>query len=421
MKIHAVLLAGTVWLGFGAAHAELQPPRPPTSFKSPPAVALFNKEVVNLYNDVNRGCAIAQAASAIAAIGRIEAEVAALTDADDQKRLTSWLAEMKPWVEKYKGVPGVGTWEEAKAKVAAAKTFTPGTLGDLTTDEGLDKSIADAIKVRNMAQAVVSSEEQLNKLQNCGDFFGPPLNNLRSSLSRATAEFETPIHEVAESLKNKHFHPLFAKVGELGRMKTSDWRGHATWVDAAITITNLSRTIVGMEKRLKSLAEYIGDEEEGPAAALAEARKQIAALDPLIVERVPEIGYPKVSARDPVRDKPVREVWASYKGKFVNGPHYEPKITQQSAEETDSVDHLRHKLVYQQSKGFLVWQPDKWSRPLPAGLDPKGMCELRWFERTKYSVAGPGHKKNVWIRQGEGTIAPMLCKNASTPTKLPME
>ena len=408
-------------------------PAPPTPRFRPQAndaIDLFNGSVVDLYNGVNHGpCPVAAVGQHHAALAVVERGQARLGNAADAAAFADWTKQMRAFLEAHRGVPGIGDWAAVDAAIASVRGRAPFAMpDDLTTDAALAAVIDRAVTARADADrlATITGHVATN-LYNCDD---RGAGELLPALNTEVGALEVAVFKVAERLTYDRFQPLLGDVGRLAELDTATWDGHARWVRTAIDVVAASRAVVAMEPRLVALEAFTDrnrkqarDERTRPTTVVALAKQQLVVLPPLIAQRLPEVGFPKVPAKDKARDKVIK----SFLGRgetIAFGPRYYAKDATQSYDETDPVDHLRHAVVRVVGNGYVAVKPATWSRALPEGVAADELCELRWFNFFKYAKAGPSHKTKVWLVNLEAGdhvyVGPILCKHAKRVSALPL-
>lgn len=413
------------------AAAGTAPPTPRFRPHSDAAIDLFNGSILGLYNTVNGGpCPAPLVRQHLTALAAIERAQATLGDASDAAAVADWTKQMRGFLEDHRGVPGIGDWAAVDAVVATARARARFTMpDDLTQDAALTAVIDRAVTARADADRLgqIASHVQV-KLYNCDDRgAGALLPGLQAEVST----LDVAVFGIAERLTYDRFEPLLNDVKRMAELDVTTWDGHARWVRMAIDQLAAARALVAMEARLVALDEFTGaaptkgapDPRTRPTAVLAVAKQLVTELPPLIAQRLPEVAFPRVTAKDRARDKVVANFLAAGDA-VVFGPRYYPKNTTQSYDEDDPVDHLRHAVVRQVGNGYVAVKPATWTRAVPDGVAPSALCELRWFNFFKYSKSGPGHTRNTWLVNVESPhltyVGPILCTQAKRVTKLAM-
>lgn len=429
-RLLSIALGACALLSVSTALAGDPPPRPGFRPQSDEGIAAYNGGVVGLYNDANLGgCPVAKVDVYLGQLATIERGVAKVKDASDASALAAWAKEMRGFLEAHRGVPGVGDWAAVDAAIATIRGRAPFAMpDDLTQDAALTAVIDRAVTARADVDRLGAIAGHVSRnLYNCDDHGA---GALLPELQTEVATLEVAVFKIAERLTYDRYQPLLADVARLAELDATSWDGHLRWVRTAVDTVAAARALVAMEPRLIALDGFTGrntkrarDERTRPIAILELAKQQLVTLPPLIAQRLPEVAFPKVAAKDKARDKVIKSFLGT--GETIAfGPRYYAKDATQSYDETDPVDHLRHAVVRVVGNGYVAVKPASWTRTLPEGVAAGDLCELRWFNFFKYAKAGPSHKTKVWLVNLEASdhvyVGPILCAQAKRTSALPL-
>jgi len=394
------------------------------------AIDAFNNGAVDLYSAVNTyDCQIPNAATHLQAMAKADALIAKIKDPTEKAEFTTWAKDMRAYIDALGGVPEIGDWKVAKAKYTAALAFPAFEIpDDLSSDDVLEKVIATAGDYRARLAVISKIEGQLNnKLQNCNSYFGNNGDKIRQAQTKL-GDMGTAIFKVSERMTADLFEPLIHNISQLAEVDVTSYDGHLKWVRTAFDVVDASRKVLAAEKRVLALTAYTGidtqmsgDRDISPKAGLAQSKKAIAEIQPLLAKRLAEVGIPNIkSAKDGARDK-VLKGFITAPDKIAYGPIYYAKNDKESYEETDSKTNLRTKVVRLVGAAWVVVKPGTWRHATPDGVDAANLCELQSYTFYKYSKSGPGHQKNTWLVNTENPdryYGPIMCSNAKVVSKL---
>ncbi len=424
MNIAKLVATGLVCLTAASSWAVEEPPQPKRqNVKTVPGVRAFNA-VSGLRHDVQAKCAADVKNNWDAQFAKLAEDVEKIPNPAEKEVVKEYLDDLHAWqLVRQKGVPDVGTWDEVRAKIEEWKPLLDTKMPGIDNMQGIIDTAAKISAARAQLQKV--DGYFATKLANCGDMISPKVRfDLNRGLTNLVEDANKKVYDLLADLKREKLGPFIHLTKRLAELKDlTQWDNHATWVKHAMEIVGRANELVAMEAQLTKVQEYTeSDDADGPGNALAEAKKQLAALQPILAKRLSEVGFPKAPGKDPARDKSIKS-FLEKDDKIMAGPGYLTGVSKQSFDETDPKDHLRHRVERQIGNGYVVVKPAKWPHIGPPELT-KDLCEIQWFNFFKYTAAGPSHQKNVWLVNMEGGgrwhryTAPILCKNAKTPSKL---
>jgi len=422
-KLRGFLIASVMVSSVASAERDL-PPRPATRgqmYKE--GTAVFNREISPFFDDLTRQCVGDPSQKWMERMADIDAKIAKVSKPDDKRILVEYMAVLRPWVEdKIKQVPGVGSWADARAAVAAKLALakvTPPPVG--TSDAELKAMIAYAVKARaatgGKASKAISYAQ--NTIMGCEEFLGDPraLSDAHHVIDDNMVAYDAKLTAMARDVAQTRFAPFRAAIERMhdSSKAAGSWDAQVTLVGGAFEGVALAKDIVANEAMYLALGDF-DSSEQGAAAAVADAKKHLAEYGPKIAAMLEDVSFPGNTKKDPARDKVTKKAVEGQA--VVHGPLNWGGITKDALTEVEN--GVKYPLNRESGYAYYVVKPATWTAPVPEGIAPADLCEVHSQYLGRWTKGPPSYKSklNKWNVANDRLVAPILCKNAKRVSKL---
>lgn len=367
------------------------------------------------------GCPLDDTAAKRALLATFVAHAKATTDPEARQVFPAYAPQLQAWFERWvAGVPGYGTWDQAKA------TFDQAARLVAVAKESQDPQyVIDHIAEYGAAVALERDFEKLATIIDngpCGDRLGKT-GDLRWRLSVARSSAQRAATDVMPMLAAYNFPPR----PDASPAPTTYWK-HVEWVKARVDYAGglgKMRATVDQLRPLAPLSTTL-------AARLAELDAELAAADAVVAEAVAQLRLVKMPRQkvDKARAKVVAKSFVGWTqgqqiGLVVGAPGVAKASWKEEVEVRRTSDKIYYRVYPTARESYVVhegYRPTPATATAPAlpGLAAADICELRAQEFTRFTK-GPPSFGRTWHETFFGVTGYLPCANVGELTTMKME